>query len=77
MKLLKDLAAFAVADVAVLFVVCVTIFSVSMTAGIIEQYRMFKFIPFGLVVACVILTVLTIFSAIMMAYEEFEEFCNN
>ena len=39
MKLLKDLIAFAVADVAIMFVVCVTVFSGSMTAKVIEQYQ--------------------------------------
>lgn len=73
-KLLKDLAAFAVADMSVLFVACVIFFSVSMTAGVVEQYRQFGFIPFELVVACVVQTILMIGAAMKMAYDEFEEF---
>lgn len=76
-KFLTDLAAFAVADVSVLFVACVMFFSVSMTAGIVEQYRQFGFIPIELVVACVVLTVLMIGSALKMAYDDFEEFRNS
>lgn len=77
MKLLKDLAAFAVADVAIMFVVCVTVFSGSMTAKVIEQYQTGQILPFGIVGACVILTVLMIISAMMMAYEEFVDFREN
>lgn len=76
-KFLTDLAAFAIADVAVLIVVSITLFSVTMTARIVEQHQKFGFIPFELVVACVVLTILTIGSAMKMAYDAFEEFRNS
>lgn len=77
MKLVKDLAAFAVADVAVLFVICVTLFSAGMTAGVIERYNTIevcKEISFWLVVTCVVINVLMDVAAFMMAYEDFKAF---
>ena len=77
MKLVKDLAAFAVADVGVLFVICVTLFSAATTAGVIERYNTIevcKEISFWLVVACVIINVFMDIAAMMLAYEDFKAF---
>ena len=80
MKLVKDLAAFAVADVGVLFVICVTLFSAGMTLGVIERYhtiQICKEISFVLVVVCVIINVLMDIAAVMMTYEAFKAFRDN
>lgn len=77
MKLVKDLAAFAVADVAVLFVICVMLFSAGMTAGVIERYNAIEFckeFSFALVVACVVINILMDTAVLMMAYEDFKAF---
>jgi len=77
MKLVKDLAAFAVADVAVLFVVCVTLFSAGMTAGVIERYNTIEFckeLSLALVAVCVVINVLMDVVAMIMAYEDFKAF---
>lgn len=79
-QLVKDLAAFAVADVGVSFVMVVTLFSALMTLGVIERYQTIEFckeISFWLVVAAVVINVLMDVAATMMVYEDFKAFRAN
>lgn len=71
MKGIKNLAAFAVDNVAVAFVLFVFLFSAGMTLSVVARIE-----TTGTLVACacVLINVLMDFAAVMMARDAYEEF---
>lgn len=80
MKLLKDLATFAVTEFGVKLLVCSMLFSLWTTSGLIRAYEAagyMKGLLFALTSTCVVLNVMMVVVAAKLLYDCFQEFRAN
>lgn len=80
MKLLKDLATFAVTEFVAKLLVCSMLFSLWATSGLIRAYEAagyMKGLLFALTSTCVVLNVMMVVVAAKLLYDSFQEFRAN